>query len=281
MSIAAQGPPKRRRRMRWILLLVLPLLVLAAPVGFWQHNRAEADRELAEAIAETDRLDPRWRFDDILADRQPIADAENAAIVVGKVGALLQPRGFGLREQDQRLFEKDSLSAVCRLIGPQIVALSVALQKHAEALKLARSLKDIRGEGRLAIEYAVVHIKTLYEPVHRCRAVMQMLQLDALLRAEEDDGDGALQSCRALLVAARSIGDEPDILAMLARANGQRLTWTPWSGYWRSARRCPRPSLMRCRNCSLEKLRHPSCSTPFAASAEGGTVPSPTCKTAR
>jgi hypothetical protein len=223
VSATAAVTRRRRRWLRWSLLLGLPLLALAVPLGVMEYNHWSDERELAEAIAETDRLDPRWRLDEILADRPAIADADNPALVVGKVDALLQPGVFDLGERNERLFEKENLSPANRLNDPQIVAVRVALEKHARALKLARTLKDFRGEGRFAIEYAPVHIQTPFAPLQRCRGVMQMLQLDAFLRAEEEDGAGALQSCRAVLVAARSIGNEPDLPVMLIRVAGQRM----------------------------------------------------------
>ena len=222
MTAATAAAPRRRRRTRWTLLLGFPLLALAVPVGFWQYSRFEADRELAEVLAETDQLDPRWRFDDVLADRPPIADADNPALVLGKVDALLL-RGFNPGERDERLFEKANLSAVHRLNAPQIVALCLALQKHAGALKLARTLKEFRGEGRFAIDYARAPFSPDV-PWQGCHGVMSLLHYDAILRAEEEDAAGALESCRALLAAARAIGDEPDFIAMLIRVNGQRLT---------------------------------------------------------
>jgi hypothetical protein len=90
-------------------------------------------------------------------------------------------------------------------------------------VKLARSLKDFRGAGRFAIKVAPDWISTNLDPLQRCRGVMAMLQYDAWLRAEDEDAAGALQSCRAGLVAARSIGDEPYLIAMLIRVAGQQI----------------------------------------------------------
>ena len=47
------------------------------------------DRELDAVIAEIEATDPRWRFEQILADRPPLADADNPAVVVGKADVLV------------------------------------------------------------------------------------------------------------------------------------------------------------------------------------------------
>src|SRR5258708_3916557 len=150
MSVAApptvvDNPP--RRRQRWVLVSACALGFVAIPVLAYAYLAWAADRDIDAALPEIDRDDPRWRLDEILADRKPIADAENPALVVGKVGALLQPRTYDVGEKNWRLFE--NLPSVPQLNVPQIAALREALTKHDEAVKLARTLKDFGGEGRL------------------------------------------------------------------------------------------------------------------------------------
>jgi hypothetical protein len=96
-----------------------------------------------------------------------------------------------------------------------------ALGKHAEAVKLARSLKKFGGEGRYPVNYSAGYINTpVHEALQACRKAMYMLDCDSQLRAEEGDVRGSLESCEALLAAARSIGDEPFPNAMLVRVSG-------------------------------------------------------------
>src|SRR5436190_1309458 len=85
-------PPARRRRWHVVLgcLWVLPAISV---VIYFYLIRAR-DRELQAVIAEIEAADPRWRFQDLLADRPPIADADNPALVVDKVHILLRPSGF-------------------------------------------------------------------------------------------------------------------------------------------------------------------------------------------
>jgi hypothetical protein len=214
--------PAGRRRRRWPLVLGCLLALLAIPAGAYLYLSWTTGSDLQAAIDETDRLDPRWRFADLLADRKPIPDADNPAVVVMKVDALLRPGGFDLGQKNDRLFEV--AAPVNRLNGPQVAALREALAKRDEAVKLARTLKEFPGEGRFPIKHSPDWISSNIESLQRCRDVMAMLQYDAMLRAEDGDLAGAMESCRALLCAARAIGTEPYLIAMLIRVAGEALT---------------------------------------------------------
>src|SRR6267154_1207344 len=107
MSVAApptpaEKPPRRRRR--WVFALACLLGFAAIPVLGYFYVSWATDRDIDAAIAEVERVDPRWRFDDLLADRKPIADAENPALVVAKADALLKPGNYDIGEKNWRLF---------------------------------------------------------------------------------------------------------------------------------------------------------------------------------
>jgi hypothetical protein len=197
-------------------------VLLAVPVGVYFYIAWAGDTDLAMAIAETDQLDPHWRFDDLVAERAPISDEPNPALVAMKADALTRPSGFDLGRNSHVLFE--DVPPQHRLNGPQIAALREALTKFEEAVKVARTLKDFPGEGRFPIRYDTDIFSINLEPLQRNRGVMYMLENDAMLRAEEEDAAGAMQSCRALLVTARSIGTEPFLIAMLIRVAGNQIT---------------------------------------------------------
>jgi hypothetical protein len=218
---AVAAPPTRRRR-RWPLLLGCVLVLVAIPLGYYFYLTWVAASDLQAAIDEADRLDPHWRLKDILADQKPIPDEENSALVVMKVDEMVRPGGYDIGQKNWRLFEQ--AAPVHRLNGPQIVALREALTKHAEAVKVARTLKEFRGEGRFPIKQSPDWISTTLEPLQRCRGVMSLLQHDAMLRAEDGDMAGAMESCRALLSTARAIGVEPILIAALIRYAGEGIT---------------------------------------------------------
>ncbi len=215
------GVPKPRRR--WIIGIICLLTPLAIPMAAFFYLAWQQDRELQALMAELDRTDPHWRFDDLMAQRPPIADTDNPALVVMKVDALVRPNGYGLSPKHEKLLV-DPMPPERRLNGMQVAALRETLAKHAAAIKLARTLKDFRSEGRHAIKVSPDYLSTNLEPLQRTRGVMWMLQHDAMQRVEEEDGAGAMESCRALLVATRSLGQEPYLIAALIRYAGQAIT---------------------------------------------------------
>src|SRR5262249_47878276 len=71
--------------------------------------------------------------------------------------------------------------------------------------------------GRYAVVHEKNYLQTSLRHAQDARVVARLLQLDALLRAEEGDVDGALESCRAILNVGRSLGDEPIVMSQLVR----------------------------------------------------------------
>src|SRR5205823_11752573 len=53
--------------------------------------------------------------------------------------------------------------------------------------------------------------------VQNAREIAYVLDFDVLLRAHDNDGDGALASCRAIVNTGRSLVDEPFLISQLVR----------------------------------------------------------------
>src|SRR6266849_718197 len=79
----------RRRVVLWAALIASPFLFLLA----WRGYEWYLDRDLRQAIAEADRLDPGWRLEDLEAARAEVSDEENAALQVLAAKKLL-PAGW-------------------------------------------------------------------------------------------------------------------------------------------------------------------------------------------
>jgi hypothetical protein len=209
----------RRSRLRRILLGVA--LVVAAVVGVCAYILYEQDRELREAIAEADRLDPDWRFEDMQARREEVPDDENGATLVLAARAKmpanwLAPTTPGLPTVDMRLVD---LPPPQRPGEADLKDLRDELKKDetSDAIDIARRLAD-RPRGRYDIVWTKDLVGTLVPHVQQVREVTQLLALDARLRALDGDTEGALRSCRAALNAGRSLGDEPLPISQLIRA---------------------------------------------------------------
>ena len=210
------APPRRRWRRFALRAGICLLILLATPVvGYFVVDWYVQTRSQA-VLDEMDRVDPHWRFDDLIADRKPIPDEKNPALVAMKVDSLMRPAGgFDLGRKHDQTFE--DLPPQRRLNGVQIEALRQALDKHPDALKLARTLKDYPDEGRYPVKRTSNFLNTNLDVLQRSRNVAWLLESDAKLRAENQDIDGAVESCRACLTLSRAVGDEPYLIATLIR----------------------------------------------------------------
>ena len=216
---------RRRRRWPWFVGIPLLLILAAAFIGGAYVGRL-VDRRLAAAIAAADQDDPNWRLADLLAHRQPVPDSLNSAPVIDEILALI-PDGWpespsanpGIPHPARAQFVKqfDTLHDTptnVRMSESLEKSLCAELRKQDKAVELARSLvKYPRGRHKLTIAPAV--IDTLLPHVQGTRGVARLLYANAMIRAHDGDIPGALDSCRAIFAAARSIGDEPFLISHL------------------------------------------------------------------
>jgi hypothetical protein len=213
-------PPVRgRHRRRWRWAVVCAAIVAVAGAGICAYFVFMSDRDLHEAIAEADRLDQGWRFEEIQAARVAVPDDENSAPIVAAAYAQI-PRTFLAPRADQApgILERleESLPSQ-RLDDARLLELRAELAKAAAALPVARDLAD-RPRGRWAVAWVPdFPIATLMPHLEQARRVEQLLVLDAAAAAADGDPDRAVRSCRAALNAGRSMGDEPAAISQLIR----------------------------------------------------------------
>ncbi len=216
-------PPVAPPRRRWPRRLILGAIVLVALVaGLYALFDYLQERDLHEAVAEADRLDPGWRFEDLQKARAEVPDDENAAPVVLAARAQMPARWLTGPPPPGRERLEDALADRAppeRLDDETRKDLGAELKRVAAALDTARGLAD-RPRGRYAVAWTKDHVGTLMPHLEQVRDVIRMLVLDAARRSAEGDGEGALRSCRAALNAARSVGDEPAMVSFLTRIAG-------------------------------------------------------------
>ena len=219
--------------MRWpwfaSAAIVIAILIVSL-VGFESGAimGRSVDARLVAAIAAAEQDDSNWRLEDLMAHREQVPDEENSALVMDEVLALL-PRGWlagtevSSGEQGTRLghvmedFKHlEATPENTRLSDVVADSLRGELKTLAEAVKLARTLDGYR-RGRHELEIGPTIIDTPLQQTQGSRTVARLLALDAALRAHDGDSDGALDSCRAILGAGRSIGDEPFAISGLVR----------------------------------------------------------------
>jgi hypothetical protein len=185
-------------------------------------------RELAAAIAETDRLDPGWRLEDLESQRRLPPAAQNAALQVLTAESLLPPF-WDHRPDEDPGWVRDvwrGLPPERPLDEEQLRKLRADQERAGPALDQARKLADMP-EGRYPLAWTADLISTPCPWLGAIDSTQPLLQLDALLRIQDGEPDDALMSARALLNVGRSLGDEPFSRAPATRSWCRReAAWT-------------------------------------------------------
>jgi len=210
----AACPTKRRR----LLIAALGATALI-PVGWGVFRGLSADRHLKDALGEMDQTDPGWHLSDIEAERKAIPDDRNSGLLVLVVRGRIPPwNSWPTRELANDL---DRLEPQVRLTSDQHRDLINDMEDVEYALLLVGPLADLP-EGRYVIPWSNNYLMTPLRHLDAQHAVRQLLWHDLMLRAEEDDPDGALTDCRRLLHLGRSVGDEPLTMSQLMRLSTAR-----------------------------------------------------------
>ena len=214
-----------RKTRRWLRPRVFAYAMLAAvPVGLiavWVTTALLATSVLRKAGADADRLDPGWRFGDLLAKRAIIPEHENSALRVLAVLAKLRG-GFPTPVMAPLVYKPDILARLSKVTAPDRLddAMAAAIRRElraiAPAIVEARKLA-VMPRGRSDPNYKKLLWSTLLDHVQNSRSVARLMVADAALRAHDGDPDGALESCRACVNVGRSIGDEPFLISQLVR----------------------------------------------------------------
>jgi hypothetical protein len=212
---------------RFILWVLFPLILLGVVYVLLLTHFADSD--LRELQAEADRLDPGWRLEELEAKRAVVPDDQNAALVILAAAKLL-PQPWPPVPDPAIQFEPDLVKRLATLspaeqLDPGLIqTLTAARAQATAALAEARKVSELP-TGRYPITYSRDGISTTTPGHPAARQVALLLSLDVLLRAQEQDTDGALTSCRALLNVARSFGDEPVIFTPMVRMELRTAAW--------------------------------------------------------
>jgi hypothetical protein len=192
----------------WGLLILALLAILGV---FW--NRTKMQSRLQKTLAEMDRSEPGWRWEDIEAARAEVPEEENSArIIVAAAEQMPQPwpsAGF----PSDRL---GSLPPNEMLSGEDFVRLSKELADARPALRDVERVADMP-RGRHSFHLERNPIATLLPHLQQCRNLLTLLTYESMRRNQKGDSKGALTACRTALHVARSIGEEPFYVSHLVR----------------------------------------------------------------
>jgi hypothetical protein len=215
MQTIAPLPVPRKSRRRWYLLGGFLLFFVGTPTAYYFFASWWADREMEAIYRETDAADPNWRWADLVAELKPPPDEANSAVQIVKVHELLKATPFNLNAKWYTPPNEPLRFPNAKLTVENAGFLRSAFSKlDPKLLEEARRLKDMP-VGRFALDpdeiplppYALGRV---HPPAHIAwSAAVELLQNDAILRAESGDIDGAAESCQALLNAIRAFKDWP------------------------------------------------------------------------
>ncbi|MBO0700976.1 MAG: hypothetical protein J2P46_21455 [Zavarzinella sp.] len=207
---------------RWTRRIAIALiagfgLVVAGTFYFRHTTRQAGEERLAAVIAELDATDPRWRLDDIEADRGYVPDDQNSALLVPKFQAALTAKDFVVTRPGvtrEGVFE--NLPPNRALDDQGATAIDHAMEGNDAALAIARSFKDYpRGLRRYS--YTPDFIGTKLPGLQETRQIVAMLDVEAERLSRDGRPGAALELVRAMLNAARSIEGEPFLISCLVR----------------------------------------------------------------
>ncbi len=222
--VVRSGRPALYRILAGGLIVSAVSIPAGLACGFLSWKYLEARIARAEAAAYEDTA--LWRIEDFIESREPMPDELNSSLVADEVVLMLPENWPSLPEGEDpkgpagefdRAYKGEWDTEANRRLAPETArAFRGELAQHADAIEMSRSLAGMKS-GQHSFELGLKLIDTLLPQSQDARQAPRLLQLDAAIRAEAGDIDGALEDCRAILGAARSIGDEPFAISMLVR----------------------------------------------------------------
>ncbi len=214
-TTSERPPVSVRRRLLVGLAVVVAVLFVLGFVQYVRDGGGTAAR-LQRHMTELDESDPNWRLEDIERTRDTPPEGQNSARVIVHAVRLL-PKDWGKRDLalDEKLRQPER-PPPARLDAEQRELLEKTLAHGTAAVAEARKLADLP-RGRHQLTWATNPIATRLEDQQKTRQAAALLWFDALRLAHQKDISGALRSCRGILHAGRSLGDEPFFISQMVR----------------------------------------------------------------
>jgi hypothetical protein len=176
-----------------------------------EERTRQGQADLDAAIAETDVLDPRWRWEQMDEDRLAIAADHNSARVVTG----LQDRVA--RNQSSLGSFLDQDRPANRLLGDaHLDQLEWLATTHAEAIALVVTLRDFP-EGRAVISWSPDFISTKTTHADDSRTAVWLLEIDAERQMYEHRAVAVAGDIHATLHAGALLRGEPGVMVQLMR----------------------------------------------------------------
>lgn len=176
----------------------------------------DAAKELADAVAEADRLDPGWRTQELEAKRPKPPLGRDSVVYMMAVEKQRELNKYHTTLSETLQSIEDVPSNV-PLTPDQVQRLLADLRPLAPVLNDAQRVIELP-EGFHVLQYAPDGVSTLLPTVQAPRQVVRILQAEAILQAQNKKSpDAAAASVRGMLNAAHTFADMPTTIAQLVR----------------------------------------------------------------
>ena len=213
MREARQCRQRRKRRLQLYLALFALLTVLAL-VGLYFYDSHQAAQSLRDAIAETDRLDPHWRWDDIVKIGADLPDDQNAAIPIKAAALMIKGKG---KWNDGKLIEHIGKKTPRYRAAPDVVEkLRQAVLPHLAVVSTARHAIPLQTGYYALPESPLGRFGTYAVDVLN---LGRFLQHASELDIQNGNYEDAWTTALAILAADRSFGEEPTLFGHMARVD--------------------------------------------------------------
>ena len=223
---------RRRWRRIWLGLASLFIITAAGVATSYGLLRHAGNRELEAALAETDKLDPYWRLEDLEAHRRPMPPPEQNGFeqvmaAANVLPAKPWPQPAFPQFDDDRPYQVRVVAAMTsglrqndRLAAPllnqeEVRILRSELERAKVTVELARKMVDFpigRGPSIVPSKGSAAPVTP---PYVKFLEVAKTLDPDARVRILDGDIAGALHDVRAVLHIGRALEDEHSLMAQL------------------------------------------------------------------
>jgi hypothetical protein len=212
MPSASERRPRKRRWMLWLALLTGTAVAALVAVFFYSQKMAQT--ALDEAIAEADRLDPRWRLDDLDRDRTTVPLEQNAAVSINAAATIASGTNLGLPNDD---FDIISETSPQHQLDPVVNGkLRKTMDRFLQAEATARKAATLK-TGWFPYQWTPNIIGTLVPHIQEVRGLGVQLGYLSMLQSQDGKHDDAWQTSLTLVSVPRSLGQDPFLITALVR----------------------------------------------------------------
>ncbi len=197
------------RLLRWCLGIFALLLVVVLGVSLASAHTARNHLEAATTLL--DRTDPNWRLQDLEKDLEPLPDDQNSILLIQRI-LKEKPANWPSADVQREVRSSDQPW----LEPAQLERLHTEMARSPQTLALVRQLARVR-HGHVKVNWDAGAMNAVLAASRQAQDIITIARFDAILRMQEHDFDGALESCRAILIAGRGNDACTTVMTMLSR----------------------------------------------------------------